>query len=84
MLESDRAQVLNLESLGVGGAGYDETENEPPSSDSRLDKRVRSEDHASSDRVLCHFRSLRLYVSCLSAVFVFAHPSPLLSRVQHS
>ena len=31
-LESDRAMVMNLESFGVDGAGYDETETEPPSS----------------------------------------------------
>ena len=31
-LESDRAMVMNLESFGVDGAGYDETESEPPSS----------------------------------------------------
>ncbi len=31
-LESDSAMVMNLESFGVDGAGYDETENEPPSS----------------------------------------------------
>jgi hypothetical protein len=31
-LQSDRAKVLNLESFGVDGAGYDETETEPPSS----------------------------------------------------
>ena len=30
--ESDRAMVVNLESFGVDGAGYDETETEPPSS----------------------------------------------------
>ena len=35
-LESDIAMVMNLESLvtlfGIDGAGYDETETEPPSS----------------------------------------------------
>ena len=33
-LESDSAMVavMNLESFGVDGAGYDETETEPPSS----------------------------------------------------
>jgi hypothetical protein len=31
-LESDRAVVMNLESVGVDGVGYDETETEPPSS----------------------------------------------------
>jgi hypothetical protein len=31
-LQSDRAMVLNLESFGVDGVGYDETETEPPSS----------------------------------------------------
>ncbi len=33
-LESDAsgAMVMNLESFGVNGAGYDETETEPPSS----------------------------------------------------
>jgi hypothetical protein len=29
---SDSAMVTNLESFGVDGAGYDETETEPPSS----------------------------------------------------
>ena len=31
-LENDRAMVVNLESFGVDGVGYDETETEPPSS----------------------------------------------------
>ena len=31
-LESDSVIVMNLESFGVDGAGYDETETEPPSS----------------------------------------------------
>ena len=31
-LESDMAMVMNLESFGVDGFGYDETETEPPSS----------------------------------------------------
>ena len=31
-LESDRAMVVNLESFGADGVGYDETETEPPSS----------------------------------------------------
>jgi hypothetical protein len=31
-LESDSAMVTNLESFGVDGAGYNETETEPPSS----------------------------------------------------
>ncbi len=31
-LESDRAMVMNLESFGVDGVGYDETETEPPPS----------------------------------------------------
>jgi hypothetical protein len=31
-LESDSAMLMNLESPGVDGAGYDETETEPPSS----------------------------------------------------
>ncbi len=31
-LESDGAIVTNLESFAVDGAGYDETETEPPSS----------------------------------------------------
>ncbi len=57
-LESDRAIVMNLESFGVDGVGYDdsETETEPP-----------IEDHVSghSDS------SSKLYASCLSAVFVF-------------
>ena len=58
-LESDIAMVMNLESFGIdgGGVGYDETETDPPSS---TNPQWRS----------C-FRSLRLYVSCLSAVFVF-------------
>ena len=29
-LESARAMAMNLESFGVDGAGYDETETEPP------------------------------------------------------
>jgi hypothetical protein len=29
-LEIDSAMVMNLESFGVDGAGYDETETEPP------------------------------------------------------
>ena len=33
-LEGDRAMVTNLESFGVDGVGYDETETEPPSSTS--------------------------------------------------
>jgi hypothetical protein len=49
--------AMNLESFGVDGVGYDETETEPPSS-------------TNPQRGSC-FRSLRLYVSCLSAVFVF-------------
>ena len=34
LVESDSlsAMVMNLESFGVDGAGYDETETEPPSS----------------------------------------------------
>ncbi len=31
-LESDSAMAMNSESFGVDGAGYDETETEPPSS----------------------------------------------------
>jgi hypothetical protein len=31
-LESDSAMEMNLESFGVDGAGYDETETEPPNS----------------------------------------------------
>ena len=31
-LERDRAMVINLESFGIDGVGYDETETEPPSS----------------------------------------------------
>ena len=31
-LESDMAMAMNLESFGVDGVGYDETETEPPSS----------------------------------------------------
>ncbi len=56
-LESDSAMVMNLESFGVDGAGYDETETEPPSSTNPQSRSC--------------FRSLRLYVSCLSAVFGF-------------
>ena len=55
-LESDEAMVMSLESFGVDGVGYDETETDPSSTNPQW----RS----------C-FRSLRLYVSCLSAVFVF-------------
>ncbi len=40
-LESDGAMLMNLESFGVDGAGYDETETEPPSSTNP----ARSEDH---------------------------------------
>ena len=47
-LESDRAMVMNLESFGVDGVGYDGTETEPPSS-------------TNPQRRSC-FRSLRLYV----------------------
>ena len=61
-LESDGAMVMNLESFGVDGAGYAETETEPPSSTNP----ARSEDHVS---LAGH--EFRLYVSCLSAVFVF-------------
>ena len=45
-LESDSVMVMNLESFGVDGAGYDETETEPPL---KFDKRsqTRSEDHVS-------------------------------------
>ena len=32
LVESDGAMVMSLESFGVDGAGYDETETEPPSS----------------------------------------------------
>ncbi len=42
-LESDRAMVMNLESFGVDGAGYDETETEPRLS--RQVRQTRSEDH---------------------------------------
>ncbi len=47
-LQSDRAIVMNLESFGVDGAGYDETETEPPSStsDSKFDKPAAGKDHA--------------------------------------
>ena len=37
-LESDSVIVMNLESFGVDGAGYDETETEPPSSTKLSDK----------------------------------------------
>ena len=40
-LESDSAMVMNLESFGVDGAGYDETE------PSRQVRQTRSEDHVS-------------------------------------
>jgi hypothetical protein len=50
--------VMNLESFGVDGAGYDETETEPPSL-------------TNPPQCRSCFRSLRLYVSCLSAVVVF-------------
>ena len=58
-LESDSAMVMNLESFGVDGAGYDETEpdTEPPSS--------------TNPQLGSCFRSLRLHGSCLIAVFVF-------------
>ena len=56
-LESDIAMVMNLESFGIDGVGYDETETDPPSS--------------TNPQWGSCFRSLRLYVSCLSAVFVF-------------
>ncbi len=42
-LESDSSMVTILESFGVDGAGYDETETEPPSSTSF----TRSENHVS-------------------------------------
>ncbi len=61
-LASDGAMpvVMKLEeSFGVDGVGYDETETEPPSS-TTPGPQWRS----------C-FRSLRSYISCLSAVFVF-------------
>jgi hypothetical protein len=44
-LESDSAMVMNLESFGVDGAGYDETETEPPLA--RQVRQTRSEDHVS-------------------------------------
>ncbi len=59
-LESDRAMVMNLESFGVDGAGYDETD---------LDRAAKFDKPAV--KITACFRSLRLYVSCLSAVFVF-------------
>ncbi len=31
-LERDRSMMMKLEGFGVDGAGYDETETEPPSS----------------------------------------------------
>ena len=34
-LESDVAMVMNLESFGIDGVGYDETETDPPSSTNR-------------------------------------------------
>jgi hypothetical protein len=42
-LESDRATVMNLEGFGVDGAGYDETETEPPSSTNTHGSRLRGE-----------------------------------------
>ena len=57
-LESDSAMVMNLESFGVDGAGYDETETEPPSSTNR------SEDHVSG-------HSDCTFPASVSAVFVF-------------
>ena len=42
-LESDSAMVMNLESFGVDGAGYDETVPRP----SRQVRQTRSEDHVS-------------------------------------
>jgi hypothetical protein len=41
-LESDSAMVTNLESFGVDGAGYDDTETEPGQV-----RQTRSEDHVS-------------------------------------
>jgi hypothetical protein len=40
LVESDSAMVImmNVESFGVDGAGYDETETEPPSSTKLSDK----------------------------------------------
>ncbi len=43
-LESDSAMVMILESFGVDGAGYDETESPRPS---RQVRQTRSEDHVS-------------------------------------
>ena len=43
-LESDIAMVMNLESFGIDGVGYDETETDPPSS---TNPPGRSEDHVS-------------------------------------
>jgi hypothetical protein len=56
---SDGAMVVNFEACGgVDGVGYDETETEPPSS-------------TNPQRRSCfRVRSLRLYVSCLSVVFI--------------
>jgi hypothetical protein len=46
-LESDSAMVMNLERLGVDGAGYDETETEPPTKVEVRQTRSHGEDHVS-------------------------------------
>ncbi len=43
-LESDSAMVMNSESFGVDGAGYDETETE---GSAKFDKPAACEDHVS-------------------------------------
>jgi hypothetical protein len=68
-LESARAMVTNLESFGVDGAGYDETERDLGS---RQVRQPRSADHVSGHQFkLALTGTGRLHVSCLSAVFVF-------------
>ena len=42
-LESDVAMVMNLESFGIDGVGYDETETDPPSSTNPLAKSKHAE-----------------------------------------
>ncbi len=46
-LESDGSMVMNLESFGVDGAGYDETDSETKPPSSTNPQSARSEDHVS-------------------------------------